>query len=139
MERSGLSTEIFGTLANGETVEAVTLTNANGMSVKVIGYGASIQPVCVPDAQGRFADVTTGLQRWMNMLPSRSFMGPPLALFQPESPGASRAVCLIFGRLSQSVIMSAILLTHNYGMGAAMTIIGSSMRTSPQNHVFSLN
>ena len=80
LERSGLSTEIFGTLANGETVEAVTLTNANGMSVKVIGYGASIQPVCVPDAQGRFADVTTGLQRWMNMLPSRSFMGPPLAV-----------------------------------------------------------
>ena len=39
MERSGLSTEIFGTLANGETVEAVTLTNANGMSVKIIGYG----------------------------------------------------------------------------------------------------
>jgi aldose 1-epimerase len=60
LERSGLSTEIFGTLANGETVEAVTLTNANGMSVKVIGYGASIQSVCVPDAQGRLADVTTG-------------------------------------------------------------------------------
>jgi aldose 1-epimerase len=60
LERSGLSTEIFGTLANGETVEAVTLTNANGMSVKIIGYGASIQSVCVPDAQGRFADVTTG-------------------------------------------------------------------------------
>jgi aldose 1-epimerase len=60
LERSGLSTEIFGTLANGETVEAVTLTNANGMSVKIIGYGASIQSVCVPDAQGRLADVTTG-------------------------------------------------------------------------------
>ena len=60
MDRSGLKTEIFGTLAKGETVEAVTLTNAIGMSVKIIGYGASIQSVCVPDAQGRFADVTTG-------------------------------------------------------------------------------
>jgi aldose 1-epimerase len=60
LERSRLSTEIFGTLANGETVDAVTLTNANGMSVRIISYGASIQSVCVPDAQGQFADVTTG-------------------------------------------------------------------------------
>lgn len=55
-----LSRELFGTLANGEAVEAVTLTNDNGMSVRLIGYGASIQSVLVPDAHGEFSDVTTG-------------------------------------------------------------------------------
>jgi aldose 1-epimerase len=30
------------------------------MRVRIIGYGAAIQSVYVPDAQGRFADVTTG-------------------------------------------------------------------------------
>lgn len=60
MTGSQLSREVFGTLANGETVEAVTLTNANGMSVKIISFGASIQSVCVPDVHGRLEDVTTG-------------------------------------------------------------------------------
>lgn len=54
-----LKRENFGTLASGDIVEAVTLTNANGMSVKIIGYGASIQSVYVPDARGQFADVST--------------------------------------------------------------------------------
>ena len=30
------------------------------MRMRIIGYGAAIQSVYVPDAQGRFADVTTG-------------------------------------------------------------------------------
>lgn len=55
-----LSRELFGTLATGEAVEAVTLTNDSGMSVRLIGYGASIQSVIVPDAHGHFADVTMG-------------------------------------------------------------------------------
>ena len=60
MTRPKLNREAFGTLANGEAVELVTLTNAEGMTVRIISYGASIQSVCVPDARGQFADVTTG-------------------------------------------------------------------------------
>jgi len=55
-----LSRAVFGTLANGELVESVTLTNNHGMSVRLIGYGASIQSVIVPDANGNLADVTLG-------------------------------------------------------------------------------
>jgi hypothetical protein len=60
LTRPKLSREFFGTLANGDSVEAITFVNANGMRVRIIGYGAVIQSVYVPDAQGRFADVTTG-------------------------------------------------------------------------------
>lgn len=60
MTQSSFQREIFGTLADGEAVHAITLTNASGMSVRIISYGASIQSVCVPDANGNFADVTTG-------------------------------------------------------------------------------
>lgn len=60
MDHSRLSREVFGVLANGETVEAITLVNASGMAVRIISYGASIQAVLVPDAHGVFADVTTG-------------------------------------------------------------------------------
>lgn len=55
-----LNRERFGTLANGDAVESVTMTNNQGMSVRLIGYGASIQSVIVPDAAGNFADVTLG-------------------------------------------------------------------------------
>lgn len=60
LDHSGLSREVFGTLANGEAVEAISLVNANGMSVRIISYGASIQSVIVPDAQDVFAEVTAG-------------------------------------------------------------------------------
>lgn len=60
MIKSSLQRAIFGTLADGEAVHAITLTNVAGMSVRIISYGASIQSVCVPDANGQFADVTTG-------------------------------------------------------------------------------
>jgi aldose 1-epimerase len=60
VDRSRLSREIFGTLSDGSVVDAVTLVNANGMSVCIIGYGASIQSVYVPDRHGALVDVTTG-------------------------------------------------------------------------------
>ena len=49
----------FGTLADGETVEAITL-GGRGMRARIITYGASIQSLLVPDRHGRFADVALG-------------------------------------------------------------------------------
>ncbi len=50
----------FGKMPDGEAVEAVTLTNAHGMSVAILTLGASVQSVVVPDAKGRKADVVLG-------------------------------------------------------------------------------
>ena len=50
----------FGRLPDGQAVEAITLSNAHRMSVRIITYGASIQAVTVPDRQGRLADVALG-------------------------------------------------------------------------------
>jgi aldose 1-epimerase len=50
----------FGTLADGRTVEAITLANANGVAARIITYGASIQSVVVPDRRGVSADVALG-------------------------------------------------------------------------------
>lgn len=52
--------EVFGRLPSGEAVDAVRLTNAHGMAVRVIGYGAAIQSVIVPDRDGRLDEVTLG-------------------------------------------------------------------------------
>lgn len=58
--RTGASTQLFGALADGTTVDAVTLANAAGMSATIISYGATLQALHVPDRSGHFADVTAG-------------------------------------------------------------------------------
>jgi len=50
----------FGRLADGRSVEAVTLVNRRGMRATLLSYGAGIQSVIVPDRDGRFADVALG-------------------------------------------------------------------------------
>ena len=53
-------THVFGTLSSGETVTAARLTNARGMAVTVLDYGATIQSLVVPDRNGRPVDVVLG-------------------------------------------------------------------------------
>src|SRR5260221_6041568 len=54
-----LSIEVapFGRTQQGEAVEVYTLRNANGLTAKVITYGAIIYSLEVPDKAGHFANV----------------------------------------------------------------------------------
>lgn len=57
---AGASRAIFGTLADGRSVEAITLTNANGIEATILAYGATLQALRAPDRDGKFADVALG-------------------------------------------------------------------------------
>jgi aldose 1-epimerase len=52
--------EPFGAMADGRAVEAVVLTNASGMSARVISFGATLQALEVPDRGGKPGDVVLG-------------------------------------------------------------------------------
>ena len=52
--------EAAGTLKDGTAVEAVTLSNRNGVSARILTYGATLQTLKGPDRRGRIADVTLG-------------------------------------------------------------------------------
>ncbi len=52
--------ELFGTTKDGVNIYLYTLTNQNGMTVKVINYGAIIVSVQVPDISGITRDVVLG-------------------------------------------------------------------------------
>ncbi|AJR23643.1 aldose epimerase family protein [Sphingobium sp. YBL2] len=52
--------ETFGRMPDGTAVEAVTLTNAKGMSVRVMTLGASIQSVMMPGRDGKAVDIAVG-------------------------------------------------------------------------------
>ncbi len=50
----------FGRTADGKPIDLFTLTNANGMEVRTMPYGAIIVSVRVPDRSGQLGDVVLG-------------------------------------------------------------------------------
>ena len=55
-----ITTEVFGQLPDGRDVTRFTLTNKNGMIVRLLNYGGIIQEIRVPDRNGDFDDVVLG-------------------------------------------------------------------------------
>src|SRR3954462_5806888 len=58
---AGITSEPYGTAPNGAPVTQYTLTNANGMVVKILDWGGIITDIEVPDRAGTFASVTLAL------------------------------------------------------------------------------
>ncbi len=50
----------FGTRADGGKVTAITLTNAHGLTARILTQGAMWQSMMVPDRKGKMADVILG-------------------------------------------------------------------------------
>jgi aldose 1-epimerase len=58
--QSGIQQAPFAQLAGGEQVSVFTLTNAAGMTVRILDFGGIITEIHVPDRHGVFADVALG-------------------------------------------------------------------------------
>jgi aldose 1-epimerase len=52
----------FGVMPDGSAVDVFTLTNAHGVEVRVITYGAAIASIKTPDRNGRFDDIVAGFE-----------------------------------------------------------------------------
>jgi aldose 1-epimerase len=65
----------FGVLPSGEGVEVYTLTNANGVEVRAMTYGAAIISVRVPDRAGQVDDVVLGFDNLGDYLTKARFFG----------------------------------------------------------------
>ncbi|WP_035823647.1 aldose epimerase family protein [Janthinobacterium sp. RA13] len=65
----------FGILPDGQPVSVFTLTNRQGMQVKVLDFGAIISEIHVPDRDGSFADVVLGFERIEPYLANGAFLG----------------------------------------------------------------
>jgi aldose 1-epimerase len=69
-----ISSESFGE-ADGDAVDIYTLTNANGMEVRIMTYGGIIQSIRVPDRDGEMANVTLGFNTLEEYLAGHPYFG----------------------------------------------------------------
>lgn len=67
--------EPFGQLPDGTKISRYTLTNKNGMTVKVMTYGAIVTDIVVPDKDGKKADVALGFDDLAGYLKGHPFFG----------------------------------------------------------------
>ncbi|RPI23511.1 MAG: galactose mutarotase [Acidobacteria bacterium] len=65
----------FGKTSGGQNVDLYTLTNDNGMVVKVTNWGATIVSVQVPDRSGKNADVVLGYDNLDGYLADKAYLG----------------------------------------------------------------
>jgi aldose 1-epimerase len=65
----------FGALSDGTKVEAVTLTNATGVSAKIMTLGATLQSLVVPDKSGHKDDVVLGYDTAQDYLSRPDYFG----------------------------------------------------------------
>src|SRR5688500_10368428 len=58
--KAGITQKPYGKMPDGTAVEEYTLTNKNGVTMKVITRGGTVTEVHGPDRDGKFADVCLG-------------------------------------------------------------------------------
>ena len=67
--------DVFGSLPNGRAVERIVLRARGGFEAHIITYGATLQALWVPDAQGGRDDVVLGHDDLAGYLGTRGFFG----------------------------------------------------------------
>ncbi len=78
---SDLETAVYGKLPDGREVKIFTLVNANGLTAKVMEYGATLVGMEVPDRRGKSADITLGCDTLAGWLSNPSFFGATVGRF----------------------------------------------------------
>ena len=70
-----MTREAAGQLADGTGVEAVTLTNDNGVSARILTYGATLQSLIAPDRDGAPADIVLGYDDLAGYVDTPNYFG----------------------------------------------------------------
>lgn len=72
---SMIEKKLFGKLPDGREVYEYTLKNENGMTAKIINYGAIVVSLETPDRNGKFADVVLGYDSLAGYVGDKTFQG----------------------------------------------------------------
>jgi aldose 1-epimerase len=72
---ANMSKESFGKTPEGQEVHRFLLTNKNGLTAKVMTYGAILTELNVPDRSGKLADVVLGFDNLEGYLAGHPYFG----------------------------------------------------------------
>jgi aldose 1-epimerase len=79
----------WGETPEHRNVDLYTLTNANGMTVRLSTYGAVIQSLEIPDRNGKMADIVRGFDTLAGYLvPGNSHIGAVIGRYADDIKGA---------------------------------------------------
>ena len=78
----------FGATPDGIAVEVITLRASNGISARVISYGATLQALSLPDRGGQLADVTLGYDDLTGYVTKPQFFGVTVGRYANRIAGA---------------------------------------------------
>src|ERR1700754_1277567 len=84
--------ESFGTLADGTVIEAGTLTGKNGVSARIISYGATLQALNVPDRAGKIADVELGYDDLQSYVDHPNYWGSSVGRYANRIAGGKFSI-----------------------------------------------
>lgn len=65
----------FGKMPDGTKVSVYVMTNANGMQVSLLDYGATVKSIMVPDRNGAYANVSLGFSNLDNYREKSPYFG----------------------------------------------------------------
>ncbi len=86
---AGITRAAWGETPEHRKVDLYTLTNANGMTVRLSTYGAVIQSLQIPDRDGKRADIVRGFDTLAGYLvPANSHIGAVIGRYADDIKGA---------------------------------------------------
>jgi aldose 1-epimerase len=74
-QKAGVSMKPYGKLPDGALVDEYTLTNKNGVTMKIITLGGIVTELHVPDKDGKFGDVCLGCSNLEEYLEGHPYFG----------------------------------------------------------------
>src|SRR5690348_5364955 len=83
-----ITSQPFGTTADGTAIERYTLTNAHGLEATIITYGGIITALRVPDRSGALGGIVLGFDTLEPYLGSHPFFGALVGRFCNRIAGA---------------------------------------------------
>ena len=81
-----------GTLADGTAVEVISLTNKQGVSARILTYGATLQSLSMPDKHGKTADVLLGYDDLKDYVDHPNYFGVTVGRYANRIAGGAFSI-----------------------------------------------
>lgn len=81
-----------GTLADGTAVEVISLTNKQGISARILTYGATLQSLSMPDKHGKTVDVLLGYDDLKDYVDHPNYFGVTVGRYANRIAGGAFSI-----------------------------------------------